>query len=307
MQKTISNSNVNRFVVLVYGILRMSRPAQLLAIFLVYLYGSFVAWVYDAKLNPTDFIFGLLVVLLVSASIHLANEYADFDTDSLTRRTPFSGGSGALPELGLPRRIALVSAWIAVLIGSILAVIGYTMGVLNASALGVLFLGTFFGWMYSLPPLALAWRGWGELDNALLGGVTLPLYAYLVQTRNPDPRVILIFIPFGMLVFVNLLATTWADREADRAVGKFTLATQWKIPHLRWLFLAVAVSVFIYLGIFNQFFPRLAVFGSLLVIPILIWAYLAYTRQNSPFPAVTAMAVYLLIQIAAWGSVLAGR
>ena len=110
-----------------------------------------------------------------------------------------------------------------------------------------------------------------------------------------------------MLVFVNLLATTWADREADRAVGKLTLATQWKISHLEWLFLAVAVGVFIYLGIFNQFFPRLAVFGSLLVIPILIWAYLAYTRQNSPFPAVTAMAVYLLIQIAAWGSVLVGR
>ena len=292
---------------LVYGILRMSRPAQLLAIFLVYLYGSFVAWVQDEKLNPTVFFFGLLVVLLVSASIHLANEYADFDTDSLTQRTPFSGGSGALPELGLPRRIALVSAWIALLIGSILAVIGYTMGVLNANALGVLFLGALFGWMYSLPPLALAWRGWGELDNALLGGVALPLYAYLVQTRDPDPPVILIFIPFGMLVFVNLLATTWADREADRAVGKFTLATQWKITHLRWLFLAVAVGVFIYLGIFNQFFPRLAVFGSLLVIPILIWAYLAYTRHNSPFPAVTAMAVYLLIQIAAWGSVLVGR
>jgi len=96
---------------------------------------------------------------------------------------------------------------------------GFFLGLLTPVPLVVLFAGAFLGWMYSLPPLALAWRGWGELDNALLGGVALPLYAYLVQSGELDRWVILIFIPFSMLVFINLLATTWTDRDADRSVG----------------------------------------------------------------------------------------
>jgi 1,4-dihydroxy-2-naphthoate octaprenyltransferase len=159
--------------------------------------------------------------------------------------------------------------------------------------------------MYSLPPLALAWRGWGELDNALLGGVALPLYAYLVQSGELDPWVILIFIPFGMLVFINLLATTWADRDADGAVGKFTLATRWNTIRLRRVYLAVAAGAFVYLGMFNRLlYPQPVLIASLLVIPILVWGFITYTRQHSPFPTVAAMAVYLMIQITVWGAVL---
>ncbi len=41
-------------------------------------------------------------------------------------------------------------------------------------------LGTFLGWMYSLPPLALAWKGWRELDNAVMAGIALPLFGFAV-------------------------------------------------------------------------------------------------------------------------------
>lgn len=305
IHKTTLSHKLYRFFVLIYGIFKMSRPAQLLAIILVYLYGSIVAWAHDAAINLNAFAFGLLVVLPISASIHLTNEYADSETDALTRRTPFSGGSGALQDFDLSPRAALISAWLALLVGIILTVLGFTSGILSPTAVVALFAGAFMGWMYSLRPLALAWRGWGELDNALLGGVALPLYAYLVQSGELDPWVILIFIPFGLLVFVNLLATTWADRDADEAVGKFTLATRWKPARLRWVYLAVAVSTFVYLGIFNMhLYPQVVTLASLLVLPVLLWGFSAYTRQHSPFPTVAAMAIFLLIQIAAWGAVI---
>ena len=304
MQNTVINPN-KRFIVLVYGIFKMSRPAQLLAIILVYLYGSVVAWVHNANVNLSTFGYGLLVVLLVSASIHFANEYADYENDALTRRTPYSGGSGALQDLGLHPRVALISAWLALLIGGIMAVLGYFLGLMTTITLVVLFVGAFLGWMYSLPPLALAWRGWGELDNALLGGVALPLYGYLVQSGELDPVMVLIFIPFSMLAFDNLLATTWADRDADRSVGKFTLATRWSTSRLRFLYLAVAVGAFVYLGIFNQLlYPQWVFLASFLVVPVVLWGFVAYTRQNSPFPSVAAMVVFLLIQVAAWGAIL---
>jgi 1,4-dihydroxy-2-naphthoate octaprenyltransferase len=304
MQNTIINPN-NSFIVLVYGIFRMSRPAQLLAIILVYLFGSIVAWAHNASPNRIAFVYGLLVVLLVSASIHIANEYADYETDALSQRTLYSGGSGALQDLDLHPRVALISAWTALLLGVILALLGLLLGLLTPAALMVLFAGAFLGWMYSLRPLKLAWRGWGELDNAFLGGVALPFYAYLVQSAELDPWEILIFIPFCMLVFINLLATTWADRRADQAVGKFTLATRWKRTRLRLVYLAVATGAFVYLAAFNLLlYPQVVFIASFLVVPVVIWGFVTYTRQNSPFPTVAAMAVYLLIQIAAWGSVL---
>jgi len=54
---------------------------------------------------------GLAALLPVSAGVHYANEYADYLTDRLTTRTLFSGGSGALAEMGLPQRSALWAAW----------------------------------------------------------------------------------------------------------------------------------------------------------------------------------------------------
>ena len=84
---------------LVKVLFKMARPNQLLVIILVYIYGSLVARAHGISFDLVAFLFGLAVVLPVSASIHYANEYADHETDSLTTRTPFSGGSGALPEI----------------------------------------------------------------------------------------------------------------------------------------------------------------------------------------------------------------
>ncbi len=121
---------------------------------------------HDIGIALPAFTFGLVVVLLV---IHYANEFADYETDSLTRRTPFSGDSGALPESGLTPGMALKAAWLALFVGSVLGTLGMVLGLMSPTALAVLVWGAFWGWMYSLRPLALAWRGWGELDNAMLG------------------------------------------------------------------------------------------------------------------------------------------
>ena len=287
---------------LVKVLFKMARPTQLLVIILVYILGSLVAHAHGISFDLVAFLFGLAVVLPVSASIHYANEYADHETDSLTTRTPFSGGSGALPESGLSPVVALKAAWIALIAGGFLGLLGWSWAIMSPAALAVLLWGAFWGWMYSLRPMTLAWRGWGELDNAMLGGVALPVYAYVVQAGQLDWRAVLIFIPFGMLAFVNLLATTWADRQADATVGKMTLATRWSKTQLRLLYLVAAASAFLFLLLFQGFlFPQVIVRYSFLVLPVLIWGFLVYTRQHSPFPTVAAMTLFLLLQIAAWG------
>lgn len=291
---------MRKTVLYVTVLFKMSRPAQLAGITLVYVLGLLIALANGAEWNTSSMLVAYFIAIPISISIHYVNEYADFESDALASRTPFSGGSGALPQSGLPRQIAWRAAWVALLIGTSLALAAYFLAYLSLPALTLLALSAFFGWMYSLPPLRLAWRGWGELDNALLGGIALPVYAYAAISGRVDIYVILVCIPFGMLVFVNLLATTWPDRHADAQVGKFTLAARWQVTSLRLLYLGVAVIGYAYLLIV-PIFPPLVIMASLLTIPISLWGALTYTRWHTPLPTVAAMTAMLVAQIYAWG------
>jgi 1,4-dihydroxy-2-naphthoate octaprenyltransferase len=277
----------------------MSRPDQLGLIALVYAMGSAIALARGATLDLTNAGAGLVAVLLVSASVHYANEYADYFADYLAERTPFSGGSGALQRTGLPRRLALYGAIATFLVGAGVAV-GCLLHGYPIAALVVLLVIAVFGWAYSVGP-ALAWRGLGELDNALLGGIALPAYGFAVQAGSVTPAVVLVCVPFFALVFVNLLDTTWVDREADGAVGKNTLATRLAPSRLRVLYLlGVAVWLVSLLALRGSLLPDAVVLASLLVAPLVVWGALWYTRRRTPFPTVAAMVLTAVAQTAAW-------
>lgn len=246
---------------------------------------------------------GLGVLLLGSVSIHYANEFADVETDRRTTRTPYSGGSGALPEMGFSERLALRGAWAALLLAGMLAAAAWSSGVqLPRAGLALLAAGIFFGWMYSLPPMQLAWKGWGELTNAVLGGEILPLYGYALLAGRIELDVVIICLPFTGLVFLNLLATTWPDRLADQSVGKRTLATTWDTTSLRRLYLfAAALSYAAILASAGSLLPAIALIAGFVPLPLVVWGRRTYARSENPFPTVAAMAAMMLTQLAAWG------
>lgn len=78
------------------AVAQMSRPEQVVLIAAVY--GLGVVAASDSITDPTDgsVLIGLAAVMLTAVSVHVINEYADVETDALTRRSAFSGGSGAL-------------------------------------------------------------------------------------------------------------------------------------------------------------------------------------------------------------------
>ena len=282
-----------------WALVEMSRPDQLALIGLVYAMGSAIALAGGATFDPTEAVAGLVALLLVAASVHYANEYADYFADYLSVRTPFSGGSGALQRTGLPRRLALHGAVVAFVAGAGFAAVCLLHGYPLAALLVLVAIGT-FGWAYSVGP-ALAWHGLGELDNAALGGIDLPAYGFATQTGTVTRAVVLACVPFGALVFVNLLDTTWVDREADGAVGKRTLATRWSARRLRRLYLlgvGVWLGSLLWLG--GGPIPRPVVGASLLAAPLLAWGAWWYTRRRSPFPTVAAMVLTAVLQTAAW-------
>ena len=279
---------------------RMSRPLQLIAVSMVFAWGVIVASV-EHPLYIIQLIVGFAALMAVTVSIHLINEYADVEPDALTQRTAYSGGSGALSETGASPAIALVGAWIALLVGVLIVIIGVLTGPISIQAFGLLMLGAFFGWMYSVRPLALAWNGWGELDNSLLGALLLPLFGYVLARGYLTWSTVFLFLPFTGLAFLNLLATTWADKEADGIVGKRTLAVKWRERRLRRLYLTVGTLTYLII-VFQKFlqFPRYVILVGFLTFPLSIWGFHTYTRKQNPSPSVIAMSVYMTLQIGVW-------
>ncbi|MFW5748162.1 MAG: prenyltransferase [Chloroflexota bacterium] len=304
MAQTSDQRRQRRIIVYWWGLRAawmMARPLQLLSVILVYGLGLLVARAHGYHATPTQIILALVVLLAVAVSIHYANEYADHETDALTQPTTFSGGSGALPAGLIARGVVLWLALFVLAVGLAGGMLGLLTGWLPLWAAVVLVTGAFFGWTYSLPPLALAWSGWGELDNAVLGGLLLPVYGYLIAAGMISSGAVLVFIPFTMLVFLNLLATTWPDRHADAAVGKRTLATRWSADLLRRLYLGVTAGFTLMFGVLAVcILPAGVTLGSLIVLPLLLLGTVHYTRVELPHSTVGAMVLLLLTQMAGW-------
>ncbi|PSP27043.1 1,4-dihydroxy-2-naphthoate octaprenyltransferase [Halobacteriales archaeon QH_2_65_14] len=280
-----------------------SRPSQLLLILVVYLFGALAAAANGAAFATRPFALGAVPLLCLSASVHYANEYADYGTDALTERTPFSGGSGALQRTNAPRTVPLYAGFVAMTAGTVATATLFVRGWLAASAVGVLVLATAVGWQYSVGPLRLAWRGWGELTNAALGGLALPVYGAAVLD-GPLGNVALASIPFFLVVWLNLFATQWPDREADAAVGKRTLAVRWSPRRLRRAYVGIALAAALsVVALHGAVLPTVLVLASVAVTPLLIWGAWGYTRRHVPWPTVSAMVALVVLQCLAWAVV----
>ncbi len=283
------------------ALFRLSRPEQLLLMIPIYVMGVGAALFWGGSVGLATAIVGFVVFLPVAASIHYANEYADYETDLLSESTPFSGGSNALADTGLSRLVPKHATGVTAVVSLCAVVVAVAAGVLSTAAVVVLGFIGLLGWGYSLQPAAFAWRGLGELDNALLGGVILPVYGVAVVMDSVSVGSVIAFLPLGCAVFVNLLATTWPDRNADATVGKNTLATRLSVSRLRGIYLigVIGLVATTLLG-WRTVLPNVVVAVTLGSLPLFMWGSRRYTNQHSPAPTVVAMVMLALAQTAAW-------
>ena len=81
-------------------------------------------------------------------------------------------------------------------------------------------------WAYNFPPLRLAYRGRGELLQALGVGVVLPAAGFYLQcgALAPLPRPAL--LPAFLLGWAGNLLTSLPDYPSDRATGKKSFAVR---------------------------------------------------------------------------------
>jgi 1,4-dihydroxy-2-naphthoate octaprenyltransferase len=287
---------VKRFVALI----RLGRPLILPGGILAYALGTAMGYWRVGSLDWGRAAAGLLVTEVTNLVAHYADEYADVDTDTLTRRTWFSGGSGVLPAGLVPASWALRMAIALAVLALALAGTFIATGVLPAHTGWMVGVGLAGGWFYSMPPVCLERRGLGELDNALLGGILAPLMGYTVQVGQPSLDAVLALLPIFALVLANLLGIHWADREADAAVRKRSLAVVVGERARPLYHVLIAAAYLLGLALTGWIVPLSVTAALLLTLPVSLWVAATFTRQPSPVPSALAMAIAIAAVALGW-------
>lgn len=205
-----------------------TRPQFLTAIVLPVLLGTSLAWEETSRFDFLLLLLGALAAALAHAGANVLNDYFDHlsGADDLNSAplTPFAGGSRMIQLGRLTPRHTLIYG--ILLMGAAIA-LGLWLVALTGPVLFWLgLIGVILGYAYSAPPLALAYRGWGEVVVAVDFGLFAVAGAYYVQTGTISPSAWVAGAIAGFFVAAILLANEFPDHMADKTAGKRTLVVK---------------------------------------------------------------------------------
>ncbi|MCC5863537.1 MAG: prenyltransferase [Wenzhouxiangella sp.] len=210
----------------------------------------------------------ILMILLAAVAGHVSanafNEYFDFRSglDQQTRRTPFSGGSGLLPEQPELASHVLVLAWSSLALSSGL---GLYLALAHQPALiplGLLGIGLVYGytrWLNRSAWLCYLAPGLG------FGGVIYAGSSWLLSGAFHGID-LLIALVVGLLASNLLLLNQIPDIEADRLVGRRHLAIRVGARRAAMVHAIASALVFALLG-YGLLSDRLPLTAMLALIP----------------------------------------
>ena len=168
-------------------------------------------------------------ILCIEAAKNASGEIFDWDsgTDQAVteaERTPFSGGKRVLVD-GLMTRSQL--AVVEAVFYALGAAVGLAIVIVREPAvLWVGLAGAALAFFYHAPPLALSYRGLGELAVALSYGPIIAAGTYLAQRHTIDSGVLIAAAPVGLAIMAFLWINEFPDARADEAAGKRTLVVR---------------------------------------------------------------------------------
>ena len=257
--------------------------------------GTVIAWYYDF-FHLGHAVLAGVGLLLAHISVNTLNDYFDYRSgiDLVTKRTPFSGGSGILPEKLLsPRQVlwlGLGSLILAVPIGIYFSVVA------GWQLLPLLVVAAFFILLYCPFILKRPWPEWA----AGAGMGTLPILGMaFVQMGSYTWEVVIAAIPSGFLVHNLLLLNEFPDAEADRQANRKTMVITAgkKNAGIFYTVVAIAVYVWIIAWVIAGFMPVWTLL-ALITLPLSIRAINGALHSDDPskfMPGMAANVVAMLV------------
>ena len=180
-----------------------------------------------APLAMTPYLLGYLALFLLEAATVFLNDWFDFDSDRINLLGgPFTGGSRVLVDGRLDHAAMRQGIGLAILdtAGTLAVLVAMAPAASAGSTVAIYAIFAMLALAYTVPPLKLSHRGFGELDVALTHSIGAIIAGYVVQGGHwAASTPWLLALPLGLAVLPSILLAGCPDRTADQAVGKRTL------------------------------------------------------------------------------------
>ncbi|HEX79108.1 MAG TPA: prenyltransferase [Dehalococcoidia bacterium] len=257
--------------------------------------GTCIAW-YDGYFHLGYALLAFLGILLAHISVDVLNEYFDYKSgiDLDTLKTPFSGGSGAIPSGLVTPKQAL---WLGILTFVAIIPIGvYFVLVKGWLLLPLLLVAALCIFLYT--PLILK-MGWPEWSPGLGLGALPVIGAYFVQTGEYNWPLMVAAVPSFILVHNLLLINEFPDVEADKKGGRRTLPIAIGKGGASRFFSAMTILVYLWIigGVIACATPVYCLI-ALLTLPMAIKAIrgsMQYQDMSKLMPALASNVMVVLI------------
>ena len=226
----------------IQSVLKTIRPPFLILTPVCVFLGLSTALVSDTPVNVSTFVLIFIGAISAHISVNMLNEYYDFTSglDLKTNRTPFSGGTGALPDnpgaASAVLLMGLISLAITIGVGLYL-VWEHGTQILPIGLAGVILIITYTHWINRMPLVCLVSPGMGF-------GILMVIGTHMILSGTYSSLPLLVsLIPF-FLVNNLLLLNQYPDVEADRSVGRKTFPIAFGLEKSNWIYALFAVLTY---------------------------------------------------------------
>lgn len=251
-------------------IFQLSRPLFLLGGALLYALGVGIARYLGTPIDWSLYLMGQAYVTTMQLSAQYLNEYFDAQADQDNpRRTPFSGGSGAVGEGKLSQETVMWAALTTLTILASLTVLLISVVSLTPLLVGIVvlaFVGSFF---YSTPPVRLVSSGYGELTTSILVANLVPMFAFALQTGELHRLLVMSTFPLTALHLAMMIVFEFPDYLNDLKYEKLNLLVRVGWERGMVLHNLLVLTAFLLLGLAAVFgLPLAIVLPALIPLPI---------------------------------------
>ena len=227
-------------------VLATSRPSFLILAPICVFLGLSTSLTIETSVNYHLFYTILAGTILAHISVNTLNEYFDFKSglDFKTLKTPFSGGSGSLPENPSMASIVLlvgVTSLLSTIAIGIYLTIQSTIDILFIGIAGVFLIVTYTQWLNRNPVLCLIAPGLGF-------GLLVVVGTQVVLTGQHSPFNWLVsLVPFFMMNNL-LLINQYPDISADASIGRKTLPISFGLNTSNLVYALFSLSAYTLIG-----------------------------------------------------------
>jgi len=239
-------------------LLQAIRPPFLILTPICVFLGTSTALAGQGSIDSDTLILIIVGALCAHISVNTLNEHADFQSglDLVTIKTPFSGGSGALPGDPAMANTVLATGLITLITTMAIGIYfidNYGSLILPIGIIGIAIILTYTRWINRWPLLCLFAPGLGF-------GILMVVGTHMVLTsENTLMPWLAALVPF-FLVNNLLLLNQYPDIQADQSVGRnhFPIAYGVKASSYAYCIMFLSAYTAIVLGVVLGYFPSLS-------------------------------------------------